>query len=144
MTMPKPTCELGVIGGTSVSTPIFSAIWALADQKAGRPLGQAAPMLPTLPKGAIHDIVPYGSPTNVAGIVSNSAGSTYYSSDALLAPLFTTKTYYSGLWDVGGGEFVDISFGTDTTLTVTKGWDNVTGWGVPVGLTFINAAAAAK
>lgn len=136
--------ELGVIGGTSLSSPIFSAIWALADQKAGWSLGQAAPLLPTLPKGAIHDIVPYGSPTNVAGIVFNSAGSTYYSSDTLLAPLGTTKTYFSGLWNVGEGEFVDISFGTDTSLTVTKGWDNVTGWGVPVGLTFINAAAAAK
>jgi hypothetical protein len=29
-------------------------------------------------------------------------------------------------------------------LATAKGWDNVTGWGVPNGTTFINAAAAKK
>ncbi len=132
------------IGGTSLACPIFSAFWAIADQKAGKSLGQAAPLLTKLPAGSIHDVVPVSSPTNVAGIVFDSGGATFYSSDTLLAPLFTTTKYVSAAWDLGGGEFVDLSFATDTSLTVTPGWDNVTGWGVPNGLTFINAAAKAK
>ncbi|HLH33514.1 MAG TPA: S53 family peptidase [Alloacidobacterium sp.] len=131
------------IGGTSLACPIFSAIWALADQAAGKSLGQAAPLLAKLPAGAINDVVPVSSPTNVAGVIFDSNGATFYSSDTLLAPLYTTKEYYSAFWNLQG-EYVDLSFGTDTSLTVTKGWDNVTGWGVPNGLSFINAAAKAK
>ena len=134
---------LAGIGGTSLASPIFSAIWAIADQKAGKSLGQAAPLLAKLPAGAIHDVVPLSSPTNVAGIVFDTSGATFYSSDTLLAPLYTTTQYFSSLWNLTG-EYVDLSFGTDTSLTVTKGWDNVTGWGVPNGLTFINDAAKAK
>jgi subtilase family serine protease len=134
---------LAGIGGTSLSCPIFSAIWAIAEQQAGKSLGQAAPLLSKLPTAAINDVVPLSSPTNVAGIVFDSAGPTYYASDTLLAPLYTTTQYFSAFWNLEG-EYVDISFGTDTSLTVTKGWDNVTGWGVPNGLSFINAAAKAK
>lgn len=133
---------LAGIGGTSLATPIFSAIWALADQKAGAALGQAAPLLAKLPAKAITDVIPVSSPTNPAGIVFDSAGANFYSSDALLAPLYTTTQYFGSLWDLGGGEYVDLSFGTDTSLTVAPGWDNVTGWGIPNGLTFINQAAA--
>jgi subtilase family serine protease len=137
---------LAGIGGTSLASPIFSAIWAIADQKAGKSLGQAAPLLAKLPVGAINDVVPVvPSPTNVAGIVFDSAGATFYSADALLAPLYTTTQFYSTLWNIDlSGEYVDLSFGTDTSLTVTTGWDNVTGWGVPNGLTFITDAAKAK
>jgi len=131
------------IGGTSLSCPILSALWAIADQKAGKALGQAAPLIYKLPSSAINDVVPVSSPTNVAGIVFDSSGATYYSSDTLLAPLYTTTQYYSAFWNLSG-EYVDISFGTDTSLTITPGWDNVTGWGVPNGLSFINAAAKAK
>ncbi|WP_158747994.1 protease pro-enzyme activation domain-containing protein [Acidobacterium sp. S8] len=131
------------IGGTSLACPIFSALWAISDQAAGKALGQAAPMLPKLPANAINDVVPVSSPTNVAGIVFDSAGATFYSSDTLLAPLYTTTQYFSALWNLEG-EYVDLSFGTDTSLTVTKGWDNVTGWGVPNGLSFINAVAKGK
>jgi subtilase family serine protease len=131
------------IGGTSLACPIFSGIWAIADQKAGKALGQAAPLLSKLPSSSINDVVPLSSPTNVAGAVFDSAGATFYSSDTLLNPLYTTTQYYSAFWNLGG-EYVDISFGTDTSLTVTPGWDNVTGWGVPNGLSFINAAAKAK
>ncbi len=136
---------VSVIGGTSLASPVFSAIWALADQKAGVSLGQAAPLLASLPKGsgAIKDIVPVGSPTNVAGTVFDSAGATYYSPDDLLAPLYTTTTYFSAVWNLGGGEDVVLSFGTDTSLTVTTGWDNVTGFGVPSS-NFVNIVAAAK
>ena len=106
-------------------------------------MGQAAPLLYTLSSSDIHDVIPVSSPTNVAGIVFDSNGATFYS-DTLLAPLFTTTQYFSGAWDLGGGYYLDISFGSDTSLTVTPGWDNVTGRGVPNGLTFINDAAKAK
>jgi subtilase family serine protease len=131
------------IGGTSLSCPIFSGIWAIADQEAGKALGQAAPLVYKLPSPAVIDVVPLSSPTNVAGVIFNSAGSTFYSSDSLLAPLFGTSHYYSAFWNLSG-EYVDLSFGTDSSLTVTQGWDYVTGRGIPNGLSFIDAAAKAK
>lgn len=123
--------------------PIFSGIWTIADQKAGKALGQAAPLLYKLPSTAINDVVPVSSPTNVAGAIFDANGATFYSSDTLLAPLYTTTQYFSAFWNLSG-EYVDLSFGTDSSLTVTPGWDNVTGLGVPNGLAFINAAAKAK
>jgi subtilase family serine protease len=129
---------------SSLACPIFSAIWAIAAQAAGKPLGQAAPLVYTLPSPAIIDVVPVNSTTNVTGIMVDSSGENDYSPSALLAPLYTTTGYYSTLWNIGGGEFVDLSFGTDASLTVTPGWDNVTGLGVPNGLAFINAVVNAQ
>src|SRR5208282_3691377 len=37
------------IGGTSLASPIFTAFWAIANEKAGHPLGQAAPAIAALP-----------------------------------------------------------------------------------------------
>src|SRR5205814_3681361 len=37
--------EVGVIGGTSLATPLFSAVMAIASQKAGHGLGQAAALV---------------------------------------------------------------------------------------------------
>jgi hypothetical protein len=56
----------------------------------------------------------------------------------------TTK-FYSALWDEYGPvdqTWVIQTFGTDTSLTVAPGWDNVTGWGSPNGYTFISDVAA--
>ena len=133
------------IGGTSLACPIFSALWAIADQAAGAPLGQAAPLLYRLPSTAINDVIPVNSDTNVSGIIVDSNGETDYSPGALLAPLYTTTQYASTLWNLeGSGIYVDLSFGTDSSLTVTPGWDNVTGLGVPNGLAFINAVVSAQ
>jgi subtilase family serine protease len=138
---------LGVIGGTSLASPIFSGILSLASEKAGgAPLGQVARLFPTLPSSAIKDIVPVSSPQNVTGIYVTSAGTEYYSASALVAPLSNTTKFYSALWDDSGdheGYYLALTFGTDTSLTVTKGWDNVTGWGVPSGYTFIKDLASA-
>jgi subtilase family serine protease len=131
------------IGGTSLACPIFSALWAIADQAAGASLGQAAPLLYQLPSTAINDVIPVNSTTNVSGIIVDSSGETDYSPGALLAPLYTTTQYSSALWNLGSGIYVDLSFGTDSSLTVTSGWDNVTGLGVPNGLAFINAVVSA-
>jgi subtilase family serine protease len=132
------------IGGTSLACPIFSALWAIADQTAGASLGQAAPLLYRLPATAINDVIPVNSTTNVSGIVVDSNGETDYSSNTLLAPLHTTTHYYSALWNLGGGTYLDLSFGTDSSLTVSRGWDNVTGLGVPNGLSFIHAVVSAR
>jgi subtilase family serine protease len=63
--------RVGTIGRTSVACPFFSAIWAIANQKAGHPLGLAAPSLYNLPINAFNDVRPYSSPTNVTGTDSS-------------------------------------------------------------------------
>jgi subtilase family serine protease len=129
------------IGGTSLSCPIFSGFWALANQKAGHRLGQAAPIIAALAgTGALHDIVPISSPSNVVGTIIDTNGAQFYSAADLAAPLEGTTKFVSAFWQIGT-EFVDLTFGTDTSLHTAAGWDNVTGFGTPVGLTFINAAA---
>ena len=50
-----------LIGGTSASCPMFSGVWAIANQKStqktGHSAGFAAPYMYTLPQNAIQDIV---------------------------------------------------------------------------------------
>jgi subtilase family serine protease len=138
-----------VIGGTSLACPAFSAIWAIANQRAdqihgkGTMLGQAAPIIAKLAGStAITDVLPYSSPTNVAGFVFDSNGTTFYSPDQLAAPLENTTEYLSDLYNSPfSGSWFALTFGTDTSLVVSPGWDNVTGFGTPNGLDFINAAA---
>src|SRR6202166_1701196 len=83
--LPEQTFQ--VVGGTSLATPMFSALWAIANQEAlaggGTELGQAAPYLYTMPAGAIPDIVPVASATNVAGSVQDSHGTKKYSAARL-------------------------------------------------------------
>lgn len=137
--------QLGAIGGTSAASPVFSAIWSLASEKAGAPLGQAAPLFAALPQGAVNDVLPLSSPEDVVGFYIDATGSTYWSAAALSAPLENTAQFYSALWDENGnnsGVWVVQSFGTDSSLTVAPGWDNVTGWGSPNGSTFISDVAA--
>ena len=49
--------------------------------------------------------------------------------------------FTSAVWDLGGGTDVDFGFGIDSSLTVSSGWDNATGFGTFHGLTFLNAVA---
>jgi subtilase family serine protease len=126
------------IGGTSVATPMFSALMAIAAQKAGHGLGQAAPLVYNLPAGAVDDILPVGSPTNVTGTING----TPVTADELAAPLGNTTTYYSALYNSPfTTRWFVITFGTDTSLTTARGWDNVTGVGTPNGANFVNAIA---
>jgi subtilase family serine protease len=138
-----------VFGGTSLACPAFSGIWAIANQRAGQihgtgtMLGQAAPIIAKLAGStAITDVLPYSSPTNVAGFVFDSNGTTFYTADQLAAPLENTTEYLSELYNSPfSGSWFALTFGTDTSLVVGPGWDNVTGFGTPNGLDFINAAA---
>ncbi|MBV8114419.1 MAG: S53 family peptidase, partial [Silvibacterium sp.] len=126
------------VGGTSLASPIFTAFWAIADQKAGHSLGQAAPTIAGLTSGLI-DVLPLSSPTNVAGTIFDSSGATYYSPTSLFTGLLNGTSFTSAVGGVGPGVYEAISFGLDSSLTVTKGWDNVTGYGTPYGLAFLNA-----
>ena len=136
------------IGGTSLACPAFSGMWAIANQLAGQihgkgtTLGQAAPIIAKLSGStAITDIVPYSSPTNVAGFIFDSNGTTFYTADQLAAPLENTTEYLSDLYNSPfSGSWYALTFGTDSSLVVSPGWDNVTGFGTPNGLDFINAA----
>jgi subtilase family serine protease len=143
-----------VFGGTSLSTPMFSAVWALANQanaiNGGGALGQAAPLLYRLKGGAIIDVNLTKAETknNVTGVIVNPPASPQQlSADDLAAPLDGTKLYVSALFNSASSTRWDVfTFGTDSSLKTGPGWDNVTGLGTPNGDAFIKAVvkAAAK
>ncbi|MDE3181236.1 MAG: S8/S53 family peptidase [Acidobacteriota bacterium] len=135
-----------VIGGTSLATPAFSGIMAITTQaNGGTGLGQAAQLLYSLPAGAVRDITPFSSPGDVAGLITTPGGATKLTADQLAAPLGNTKAYYSALYNspASGAWFV-VTFGTDTSLTTTVGWDDVTGVGTPNGAAFVSAITGVK
>ena len=127
--------SVGTVGGTSLACPMFSAIMAIASEKAGHGLGQAAQSLYSLPAGAVTDITGPSSANNVTGLIDGSP----ISADALASPLGSTTSDFSALYNspFSTSWFV-ITFGTDTSLTTGSGWDNVTGVGTPNGLSFIS------
>jgi subtilase family serine protease len=132
-----PQQTVFVIGGTSLACPMFSGLMGIAAQKAGHGLGQAAPLLYNLPAGAVTDVVPFSSPNNVTGVIN---GSTVESADFLAGPLNGTTQYYSALFQSSASTRWDVfTFGTDSSLATTPGWDNVTGVGTPNGWNFVNA-----
>ena len=93
-------------------------------------------MLYSLPAGAVTDVVPVDSATNVTGVIDGNP----VSADALAAPLGNTTVYYSALYDSPFSHRWDVvTFGTDTSLTTGPGWDNVTGVGTPNGKAFVDA-----
>jgi len=128
-----PPLQYFVVGGTSVACPMFSALWAIANQEAGTPLGQAAHYVYTMPSSTITDIVPIGSSTNVTGTVTDASGNTFYGASDLAQPLDGTTVFYDALWNVplNEGTVELVTFGTDTHLRTAPGWDDVTGVGVP-------------
>ncbi len=132
-------------GGTSLSSPIFTAFWALANEKAGSPLGQAAPVIAALPYGGVQDVLPItdSSANNVTGAITDSSGTSSYTASGLFAGvLYGNKNFTSAIWSPDPTVFLDFGFGIDSSLTVRHGWDNATGWGTPYGLAFIDAVTA--
>lgn len=132
-------------GGTSLSSPIFTAFWAIANQYAGQPLGQAAPAIAALPYGGIQDVLAITDSTknNVTAVITDSNGSTTYSASQLFTGLlYGNRNFTSTILEEDPGDFLDWGFGLDSSLTVGHGWDNSTGYGTPNGLTFIFAVAA--
>lgn len=128
--------SVGVVGGTSVATPMFSAIMAIAAQSAGHGLGQAAALVYNLPIGAVNDILPVSSPGNVTGILDGAP----LSAANLAAPLNGTTSFYSAIYNSPfSTRWFVITFGTDSSLMTAPGWDDVTGVGTPDALNFVNA-----
>jgi len=126
-----------VVGGTSLAAPMFSGLWAIANQEAlaggGTELGQAAPYLYSLPAGTVYDIVPVTSKTNVTGSIKDSNGITKYTAAQLASADPTEHQFVSAIWDIFNLEETAavVSFGTDNGLHTNAGWDNVTGVGTP-------------
>jgi subtilase family serine protease len=153
------------VGGTSASAPMFSGLWAIANQEAGAPLGQAAQYVYAMPAGAITDVVPVGSTTNVTAAIRETTGTNHYNANGLMGGA-APGTFISALFDDPFAEDTTyvVSFGTDcATLPSTDfdgnscntpaglhtkvGWDNVTGVGTPNGKAFADSfkpAAALK
>jgi subtilase family serine protease len=140
-----------VVGGTSLSCPMFSAFWAIANQAAEAdglgPLGQAAPILYELPGDAITDVNVTAASTllNVTGIIFNPPNPpTFQSAAALAEPEAPTTRFVSALFQSPSSTRWDVfTFGTDSSLATGPGWDNVTGLGTPNGATFIDKVVKA-
>lgn len=149
-----------VWGGTSVACPMFAGLWAIANQEAGAPLGQAAQYVYSMPKGAITDIVPVTSKNNVKASIVESTGTNKYTAAQVLGGTTpaTPANFISAIWDYPSIEdtALVISFGMDcsalpasdfdgtpctssTALHTKVGWDNVTGMGTPNGKAFADA-----
>jgi subtilase family serine protease len=134
---------VGVVGGTSVATPAFSAMMAVAAQKNGHVgFGQAAAPLYALPPGAITDVAPLPSPNNVTGTITVDGTPVSIGAGKLAAPLENTTSFFSALYNspIDTAWYV-LTFGTDSSLVVTPGWDNVPGLGTPNGAAFVFAIA---
>jgi subtilase family serine protease len=145
-----------VWGGTSLAAPMFSGLWAIANQEAGAPLGDAAPYLYSMPAGTIYDIVPVTSGHNVAASIQTSSSTTnHYNANHVMGGS-SPGNFVSAIWDYPSLEETPlaISFGMDCTasplgttvlctspssLHTHKGWDNVTGVGVPNGKAFADS-----
>jgi len=140
--------SVGVVGGTSLACPMFSAMWAIANQAAGEPLGQAAASLYDLPADAITDVtdVVPASAHNVTGTITvPGMAPITETADDLAAPLGNTTGYVSALFQSSTSTRWDVfTFGTDSSLTTGPGWDNVTGLGTPNGLSFVQDVVAAN
>jgi subtilase family serine protease len=136
-----PTLQWQVWGGTSVACPMFSGLWAIANEEAGAPLGQAAPYVYSMPAGAIYDIVPVTSTTNVTATIQESTGTNHYNAATVagVAP----ERFVSAIWDYADLQdtALVISFGTDSGLKTHTGWDNATGVGVPNAQAFADSFA---
>lgn len=133
------------IGGTSLASPVFTAMWAIANECAGHPLGQASPTIARLKTGLI-DILPLTA--SFSGAYTDSTGTTTkYTANSLFAYFvqndgFAAQNVLATVWDQPQyGESSAVAFGFDSSLSVTPGWDNATGYGTPHGLDFIEAAA---
>jgi subtilase family serine protease len=140
-----------VVGGTSLSTPMFSGVWAIANQAnatvGGTSLGQAAPILYELFDGAIIDVNvnPISTVLDVNGVIFNPPTNPLIlePAPALAQPLENTIFFVSALFQASSADWFAITFGTDSSLFTAPGWDDVTGLGTPNGVRFVEGAVAA-
>lgn len=131
-----------VIGGTSVACPMFSGLWAVAAQKHGGPLGQAAPRLYKLGSSSITDVKAVSYGTNVYGVIVDSGGSIKETPRQLATPSSAITSFTSAFYNSPfSTRWFVLSFGTDSSLPTKTGWDKVTGLGTPNGYNFVTNVA---
>jgi subtilase family serine protease len=136
-----------VAGGTSLSCPMFSGFWAIANQEnaaeGGASLGQAAPIVYELSDDAILDVnvKPISTVLDVNGLIFNPPTNPLIlePAPALAQPLQNTRFFVSALFQSPSTDWFVVTFGTDSSLFTAPGWDNVTGLGTPNGARFIDA-----
>lgn len=142
---------VGTWGRTAAACSMFSGIWALANQHAHHRLGQAAPAIARMARSGkgIRDILPVGSTTNPSGIyIDPVIGQIAASPTTFFAPFPVPAQFFSALLHDEQAQFfgvpnewVTYGWGLGGFLTTTPGWDNMTGYGVPNGMAFLDAAA---
>jgi subtilase family serine protease len=119
--LPGDTDQFGQyrIGGTSLASPLFAGVMALADQAAGKHHGFADPALYALNgSSAFHDIT---APKSKVAVV---------------------RTNYLNNTNAAGGTQTLLRTAADTgTLTSIRGYDDSTGLGSPDGLSFLSGLA---
>jgi subtilase family serine protease len=117
--LPSDTVGFGQyrIGGTSLSSPLFAGMMALADQAAGKHHGFANPALYKLYRSkAFRDIA---APKSKVAVV---------------------RTDYVNATNSSGGTQTELRTAGDTgTLTSAAGYDDSTGLGSPNGASFLSA-----
>ncbi len=97
---------------------MFSALWAIANQEAGSPLGQAAPYLYSMPTGIITTSCPITPRQMLQRRCSNTG--IYKYTAAQMAGI--TGLFVDAMWDYHYVEntLIGFTFGTDSGLTVTR------------------------
>lgn len=128
---------LAVYGGTGLACTMFSALWAIANQEAGSPLGQAAPYLYSMPKGIITDMVAINSATNPVSWI-------YYSNTYGFQWLFGESEAYDAIWNQSGIVNLTIMGNNLFAGPPGPGWDYITGLGAPNPKTFADYFNSAK
>lgn len=155
-----PQLAWQVWGGTSVACPMFAGLWAIANQEAGQPLGQAAQYVYSLPVGAVTDVVPITTSTNVTASIQEPNATNKYSPSEVMGgyPSGAPGKFVSAIWDYAleADTALALSFGTDcstlpasgnngtscnspSALHTKIGWDNVTGVGTPNAQAFADS-----
>jgi subtilase family serine protease len=133
---------IDVIGGTSLACPMFSALWAITTEAAGHNLGQAATYVYRASGNAVTDILPVSSPFNVTGTIDDAGGTQVESVQELAAPLQNLPSFFSAIYNSPfSTRWFVLTFGTDSTLAPTEGYDLATGVGVPSPPDFVKAIA---
>ncbi|OIV38300.1 serine protease [Mangrovactinospora gilvigrisea] len=100
------------IGGTSLSCPVIAGVEALRQQAQHRVIGFANPMIYSQYRtGGYHDVT------------DNPLGKT---------PIANVRVDFVNSVDASGGLVTSLrTFGHDSSLHATRGWDDVTGVGTP-------------
>ncbi len=98
------------IGGTSLASPLLAGMLALANQGAGTGFGWANPLLYSAPKALITDVT-HGTANGIKGVVRVNNN--------------------NGIDPTDGLSYFVRTFDQDSSLATARGWDPVTGIGVP-------------